>query len=119
MRTADLLVSPAHYEPFSLVLLEAMACGTPVVTTANVGAADLVTPDCGLIVLDPGDAAALAAALRDLAGDAGRRAAMGRAARVAAERWGWPQVADRYLRLYEDVALQNGTVPPVTQNVHA
>ena len=51
MRTAHCLVVPSLYEPFGLVVPEAMACGLPVVVSACVGAADLVrTHGCGCVL---------------------------------------------------------------------
>lgn len=42
-RASDLLVLPTHYDPFANVCLEAMACGTPVVTTRDNGASEIIT----------------------------------------------------------------------------
>ena len=65
---ADFLVHPTFYDPCSLVALEALACGLPVVTTPYNGAAELLTvPDNGLVVGDPHDAAALGAAVARVA----------------------------------------------------
>jgi len=67
-------------------LLEAMAAARPVVLAARGEAARLVEAErCGLVVA-PEDPRALAEALAALAGDPGRRAAMGEAGRAAAER---------------------------------
>lgn len=104
MRAADLLVFPSRYEPFALVILEAMASGLPLITASTVGAAELVTPDCGLIVDDPEDADTLAQAMRELSADAPRRLRMGCAARAIAEGCGWERMADRYLALYTQEA---------------
>jgi glycosyltransferase involved in cell wall biosynthesis len=87
-------------EGFGLVLLEAMACGRPVVTTPIVGiAGDVENRDVGLLV-PPNDPAALATALRSLE----RRsdlAAMGRRARdLVEERYTWERVADGYEELF-------------------
>ena len=50
---ADLFVLPTIYEPFPNVNLEAMACGTPVITTATAGGADLIEPDVnGYVIPD-------------------------------------------------------------------
>lgn len=49
---ADVLVNPSKAETFGLVTVEAMACGTPVVAYNNSGAAELVAPQCGILVSD-------------------------------------------------------------------
>ncbi len=61
---ADVFVFPTRYEPFGMVVAEALACGVPVVTSAAAGAADLLTPmKHGAVVPDPLDAQAFAAAI--------------------------------------------------------
>ena len=58
---ADLFVLPTIYEPFPNVNLEAMACGTPVITTASAGGADLIEPGRnGFIIPDAWSVQALA-----------------------------------------------------------
>lgn len=52
MHAADLLVHPTHYDPCSLVVLEAAACGLPVVTTSRNGAAERLVPGEECLVLD-------------------------------------------------------------------
>jgi UDP-glucose:(heptosyl)LPS alpha-1,3-glucosyltransferase len=82
---ADAYVHPTWYDPCSLVVLEALACGLPVVTTAFNGAAELIEDGRDGFVLDtPRNAAALVGAMEALL-DARRRAEMGRAARAAAQ----------------------------------
>ena len=66
-------------EGFGLVLLEAMACGRPVVTTPIVGVAGDVEPRGVGVLVSPGDPAALAAALRNLWEKTGRAARHGQA----------------------------------------
>jgi glycosyltransferase involved in cell wall biosynthesis len=109
MRAADVCVCPSRYEPFSLVVLEAMASGVPVITTGNVGAAELVTPDCGVVLGDPNDAQALAAALEALAHDPARRASLGQAARTVAEQHSWGQMAASYLSTYSEFVSSGRT----------
>jgi glycosyltransferase involved in cell wall biosynthesis len=77
--SADVFVFPSLSDPWGLVLNEAMACGLPVVTTSAPGAAeDLVSDGWNGYVVRPGDAVALAEAMRALAADADLRASMGR-----------------------------------------
>ena len=49
-RAVDFTILPAHYEPYGLIVTESMACGTPVITHAHVGACDVLMPDEGVIV---------------------------------------------------------------------
>jgi glycosyltransferase involved in cell wall biosynthesis len=49
-RAVDFTILPAHYEPYGLIVTESMACGTPVITHAHVGACDVLLPDEGVIV---------------------------------------------------------------------
>jgi UDP-glucose:(heptosyl)LPS alpha-1,3-glucosyltransferase len=84
---ADFLAHPTFYDPCSLVALEALACGLPVVTTRYNGAAELLSPPVdGVVVADPHDAAELGAALAAML-DPGHRAAAQQAARQAGNRW--------------------------------
>jgi UDP-glucose:(heptosyl)LPS alpha-1,3-glucosyltransferase len=83
---ADFLVHPTFYDPCSLVALEAVACGLPVITTVFNGAAELLDDDCGLVIDSPHDADALATAL-DTFCDPDRRNRGASAARSAAQAW--------------------------------
>jgi glycosyltransferase involved in cell wall biosynthesis len=80
----DIFVSASAFgEGFSNVIAEAMATGLPVVAT-DVGDARRIVGDAGIIV-PPGDAAALAQAIKALAADPDRRRALGRRARARVE----------------------------------
>jgi glycosyltransferase involved in cell wall biosynthesis len=73
MAAADVYCQPnTGPEPFGIVFIEALHAGLPVVTSNIGGAAEIVTPDCG-ILCPPGDVAAVAAALRELITDLDRR----------------------------------------------
>ena len=88
LSAADVYAFPSRYEGFPVALVEAMACGLPVVATAIDGAQDLLTngeKDGGVLV-PPGDAAALARALELVLRDDAWRDRLGRAARQRVER---------------------------------
>lgn len=105
LQTADLMAAPAVNEPFGMVYVEAMACGTPPVATATGGPAQIITPagptaNGWLVKPDSSDALAqaLVAALSD---DHERRRRAATAARHAREVYSWARVADRYTEVYE------------------
>jgi glycosyltransferase involved in cell wall biosynthesis len=104
MRAADVLAAPSRYDSCPLVALEALASGLPVVTAVTSGAAEIVTPDCGVVVDNPEDAGALAAALRSVATDARRRRNLGARAREVASAHSWTAMAENYLSLYREIA---------------
>jgi glycosyltransferase involved in cell wall biosynthesis len=68
-RWADLLVLPSVSDTFGLVIPEAMAHGVPVVTTTNVGAADIIRPGIDGLIVSPNQPEQLADCLRQLTDD--------------------------------------------------
>lgn len=77
MRAHSVYCLPSYGEPFATSVLEAMACGVPVVATASAGLAHMVTEAGGRLV-PPRDADALAAALLDILGSPAAQQATGR-----------------------------------------
>ncbi len=95
-RAADAFVFPTAYEPFGLVILEAMACGLACVVSRAAGAAELIRHgENGWLLDDAGNAAELAELLRVLESKAQVRSAAA-AARITAEQRSWAQVAKEY-----------------------
>jgi glycosyltransferase involved in cell wall biosynthesis len=96
MRAADLFAFPALYEPFSLVVLEAMASGLPVVTTTAAGASELIIQGVnGVALEDPDDHRALARAMQGILDDRDLSHALGRAARATALQYTWAHTMSR------------------------
>ena len=107
----DLFVAPnTGGESFGVILLEAMAAGVPVIASDIPGFDEVVTPGEDGLLVPPGDAGALAAALERLLDDpaaAGRLAGAGRLRAAAAD---WPAVMDRLEAVYAE-AREAGAPP--------
>jgi phosphatidyl-myo-inositol alpha-mannosyltransferase len=103
LHDADLVCAPSlGGESFGIVLLEALASGTPVVCSDIPGYRDVVRGGVDGVLVPPADPAALGEAIQVLALEPERRAAMGVAARERAERFAWPHVAEEVEAAYED-----------------
>gem|GEM_PF-16962 len=99
---AEVVCAPSlHGESFGMVLTEALAASTPVVASDIPGYRDVVRDGLDGLLTPPGDALALAEALRALALDPAARSRMAVAARARAERFAWPHVAAEVLDCYE------------------
>jgi glycosyltransferase involved in cell wall biosynthesis len=98
-RGARCLVYPSLYEGFGIPVLEAMACGTPVVTSAG-GATEEVAGGAAVLV-DPHDVASIAAGIEEAAA---RRDELARKGLERAREFTWPRVAAATRRVYEQVA---------------
>lgn len=102
-RACDLYLIPAREEGGPLALLEAMATGTPVVSTRVGMSVDVITDGVDGALVGVGDAAALAERALALLRDEAARAAVGAAAAATARRFGWASVGRTYAeRLYLD-----------------
>ena len=102
MRASDFCVFPSHCDAFGLVVLEAMACGLPVIASRAAGASQLVSPECG-VVLDPNDQVGWTSALAEFAHRPERLGKMGRASRAVAESHTWAGMAKQYMAVFETV----------------
>jgi len=101
---ADFLVHPTFYDPCSLVVLEALACGLPVITTKANGASELLSPPReGYVVEDPHDREQLADCLGWLL-DPQRRHACAVAARKTALDWTFEHHYQALLAVFAEAA---------------
>ena len=106
MNASDVLVLPSKSEGRPNVVLEAQACGVPVVATSVGGIPELIEDGVDGILVPPGDCAALAASLKSLCADEDVRRQYGKAARRKVEERGltWERTADRTRDIYRRVA---------------
>lgn len=118
MQSADFFVFPSRYDPFGLVVLEAMASGLPVITAQTTGASALVAPDAGIVLTDPEDQDALADALVQFTHHPKQRQLMGQSARSIAEHHSLERMAQGYLDLFETLkrpSSANASTPTVLE----
>ena len=101
-RSAEFFVNPSLWESFSLQIVEAMACGTPVISS-NRKALPEILGDAG-VYFDPGDESSLPDAMRRLAGDAALCATLRDRGIRRAATLSWDRTARETLSVYEKVA---------------
>jgi glycosyltransferase involved in cell wall biosynthesis len=100
-RDADVLVMPSHYEGFGLPVLEAMACGTPVVASNRASLPEVVG-DAGVLVDSP-DAPSIAAAVAGIITTPGRREELRAKGLERARSFSWDATARATIGVYERV----------------
>jgi glycosyltransferase involved in cell wall biosynthesis len=104
LNAADLLVLPSVREQFGAVLVEAMACGLPVVAVNAYGPAEIVDDGETGWLVPPDEEEALADALVEAVNDDAERGRRGDAAYdVARARYSWPALARGLAHVYDDV----------------
>lgn len=103
-RDARVFVLPSDYEAFGLVLLEAMAQGTPVISTRVGGIPEFVEEGRAGLLVPPGDVPRLAEAIRQLWSDPASARTMGRYGKEnLVPRYSWERTVDAIERIYADV----------------
>jgi teichuronic acid biosynthesis glycosyltransferase TuaC len=106
MQESSLLVLPSRAESFGAVLVEALACGTPVVATRCGGPEEIVTDEVGLLV-PPENPVALAAAIEQILRQP-TRYDPAKLRAYALERFSWDRIAREYVDLYREAILRHG-----------
>jgi glycosyltransferase involved in cell wall biosynthesis len=112
-RSAQVFVLPAvvdrrgDTEGLGVVLLEAMSYGIPVVASRTGGITDIVEDGANGLLVEPADAAALAAALERLARDPALASRLGATGRLTVEsRFSWDAIAERWEQLYRGLSVR-------------
>jgi len=103
VRRARALVLPSEFEAFGLVLLEAMAAGTPIVATAVGGVPDVLDDGRAGRLVPYGDSVALARALRSVTEDAGETERLRSVASRRVQGFDWSVTVDRHRALYREL----------------
>ena len=104
-KTADVYCAPnTGGESFGLVLLEAMAAGTPVIASRIEGFSDVLTHEQEGLLAPPRNSDAWCESIKRLLDDAGAREAMGKAGAKTSQAFSWERMSALVLRYYEEVA---------------
>jgi phosphatidyl-myo-inositol alpha-mannosyltransferase len=101
---AAMYLCPTTKASFGITLLEAMACGTPLVVSDITGFRELVGGSPEAVLVPVGNPTAWSSAILRLLDDHGGLAAMGAAGRRKAEAYAWPRIAARVMDVYRRVA---------------
>ena len=102
---ADAFLYPTLYEGFGLPVAEAMACGTPVLTSSTSALQEIAGGYAYLV--DPMDVDAIARGIADLATDPSRRAELAELGKRRAAGFSWDRAAAETLRVYADALSGN------------
>jgi glycosyltransferase involved in cell wall biosynthesis len=107
LNASDLLVLPSVAEAFGLALIEAMACGLPVIACNAHGPAEIVRDGTSGWLVPPDDEQALAAALLESAANPTERRRRGHHANNdARHQYGWTTIATQIAHLYDELSAQ-------------
>jgi glycosyltransferase involved in cell wall biosynthesis len=112
--TATLFVQTSRHEGFCLPILEAMAAGSPVITTDSHGNRDFCRDGENCIVVGQDDDAALAAVITRLLADPAERARLSEGGLATAAQYAWPIILDRVAAFYESLAAAGSAGAPLS-----
>jgi glycosyltransferase involved in cell wall biosynthesis len=105
-RSADLFLLPTREDAWGIAIIEAMAAGVPVVTTAVAGASEEVRRAGAGLILNHSSPAEIAEAVAAMLRDPERRREMGRRGRAAASRFSLENHAREVMTIYERVVAE-------------
>ena len=113
LQQCDVMVFPSYFEGFGLVILQAMACGLPVITTAATAGPDLIpSPGEGGWIVPTGDADRLTEAMEHCLAHQDEMPAIGKIARLIAERQSWQVYGRNWLPVLAEAVQRVATVAP-------
>jgi glycosyltransferase involved in cell wall biosynthesis len=113
-KSADLMVLPSEYEPFAVVVNEAMCCGCPVMASDRVGAArDLIAPVCPEFIFPCGDVGVLTERLRNAIADRAQLQAVGERGLEHMRTWSPERNIDATIEAIESAVLRKRRIASV------
>jgi D-inositol-3-phosphate glycosyltransferase len=98
---ADVVVMPSHYESFGMVAAEAMACGTPVITTNVAGISSLIDEKHELLLTSVNNPLLLASQMELLLTDEAKRKQISQEVYHKVQDLNWPSITTKIIQLYE------------------
>jgi starch synthase len=104
---ADFLVLPSRFEPFGIVVLEAMASGLSVIASRVGGIPEIIAEGKTGLLVEPEDPGALAGSMQLLSEDDTLRLSMGRAARERVKEYAWDAIVPRILSVFVEALEGN------------
>jgi glycosyltransferase involved in cell wall biosynthesis len=103
---ANVLINPTYADTFPTVNLEALACGTPVITYKTGGSPEAVSPETGVVV-EQGDISGMAETIREIC-DKGKDHYTEVCRKRAEELFDKDKCFEKYVELYEELIKRNG-----------
>ena len=105
-RSCDIYAQPAitRGDTFPLSVLEAMACGLPIIYSDLPGTHKMVTDECGIKV-KPKDIIGLAASINEISSNDALKLKMGTASRKSAATYSWDSITRRVLEIYQELSV--------------
>lgn len=104
IKRASLAVLPSFEESFGNAIVEAMACGVPVISTNAGSIPEIITQNQNGIMIEPGDDQMLAKTIEQLIDDPSRRMLLGKTGRkTVVDKYSWDATAKKYLSIYSDL----------------
>lgn len=104
---ADVVVMPSHYESFGMVAAEAMACGTPVITTNVAGISSLIDEKHELLITSVNNPLLLATQIELLLTDTAKRAQISRNVLRKVKDLNWRTIASQIVSVYEETLIHD------------
>ncbi len=107
LKNANLLVLPSRFEPFGIVLLEAMACGVPVVASKVGGVPELIIDGRNGLLFEPRNVASLQSKMGQILSNPALATDLSRNGFDSLEKYSWTDVAKETLQVYLEAIRMN------------